>query len=372
MRTKVLIVSLSAGSGHLQTARALEKAALLEFPELECRHIDIADYITPLLKKATVEGYDFLAAHMPKVWSGIFRLTDNQTFAKTYQALTGYLKMLNSFDFLREVEKFKPDHIITTHFLPSEILVHAMKKQGISIPITQIITDYGVHPMMIINGVTNYVVSTPHMKEELIHTYHIPPAHIYDFGIPIDPAFYHIPPLDPTRSKYHIPHDKPLILLLSGGSGLIELSDIIEELFAHIHTPITIVSVAGKNKKLLARISKLIPPAHITYRPIGWTDHIPQLMKLSSVVISKPGGLTTTECMATGVPLIAIHPIPGQEEFNIAYVKKNHLGDFAQTATDIPPLVDNYFSKKSAYKKQTVVQSGRQLLTCIIQSKINH
>ncbi len=366
---KILIVSLSAGSGHIQTAKALEKAAKLDFPELECRHIDIADYITPLLKKTTVEGYDFLVSHLPKVWSGLFRISDNKVFIKTYHALTDYLKMLSSFEFLQEVENFAPDHIITTHFLPSEILAHAMKKRSKAVPITQIVTDYGLHPMIVINGVTNYVVSTPEMKEELIHTHKIPSTRIHEFGIPIDPAFYHTPSLEEARVKLKLPEDKPLVLLLSGGSGMIELADTIEELFAHLQLPTAIVAVTGKNKKMLTRISKLSPPAHITYIPLGWTDDISSLMKLASVVVSKPGGLTTTECTVSQVPLIAIHPIPGQEEFNVEYLKKNHLGDHAPTTRDVLPLVTHYLSQKTTKKDYTRVQSGTQLLEFISQLK---
>ncbi len=367
--TKILIVSLSAGSGHTQTAKALENAAKLDFPKLECRHIDIADYITPLLKKTTVEGYDFLVSHLPKVWSGLFRISDNKVFIKTYHALTDYLKMLSSFEFLQEVEKFAPDHIVTTHFLPSEILVHAMKKRSKVVPITQIITDYGVHPIMVVNGVAEYVVSTSEMKDELVQTYKIPPTHIHEFGIPIDPRFYDSKPAEQVRSKYHIPQDKPLILLLSGGSGLIELSDIIEELFTRTKPSCTLVAVTGKNKKMFNRISKLTAPTHITYIPLGWTDEISSFMKLASVVISKPGGLTTTECTVSQVPLIAIYPIPGQEDFNVEYLKKNHLGDHAPTTKDLVSLVTHYLSQKKTKKDYTGVQSSTQLLEFISKLK---
>ncbi|HRH23440.1 MAG TPA: glycosyltransferase [Candidatus Magasanikbacteria bacterium] len=368
-RKKILIVSLSAGSGHIQTAKALERNALLNFPQLQCRHIDIADYITPLLKKTTVEGYDFLVSHLPKVWSGLFRISDNKAFIKTYHAFTDYLKMLNSFEFLHEVEKFNPDHIVTTHFLPSEILVHAMKKRSKAVPITQIITDYSVHPIMVVKGISEYVVSTSEMKEELIHTYKVSPAHIHQFGIPIDPVFYGTQSLEHIQLKYHLPHNKPLILLLSGGSGLMELTDIIEELFDKLTIPFTLVAVTGKNKKMFNRISKLAPPKYISYVPLGWTDDISSLMKLASVVVSKPGGLTTTECTVSQVPLIAIHPIPGQEDFNIEYLKKNHLGDHAKTPTDIIPLITKYLSHSQVKKDCTQVQSGTQLLEFITKLK---
>ncbi len=351
-RKKILIVSLSAGAGHIQAGLALQNTAKLHFPELICRHIDIADYITPVLKKATAEGYGFLASHLPTVWSSLFKLTDNKAFIKMYHTLTDYLKMLNSFEFLDEVVRFNPDHIITTNFLPAEILMHAMKKQNHVIPLTQIITDYGIHPMCVVEGNTDYVVSTHEMKEELIHTYAIHPSRILEFGIPVDPRFYEPHSFREIRSKYHLPTPSPIILILSGGKGMIKIAHTVKDLFSHISRPVTIFAIAGKNKKLFNQLSKLHPPEHITYRPLGWIDDIPHLMSASQVVISKPGGLTTTECSVAGVPLIAINPIPGQEEFNTNHIIKNGLGGYANNPARIIELTHTYLSQEKTKKSR--------------------
>lgn len=362
---KVLIVSLAAGSGHVQTARALKKTASLYFPNLQCKHIDIADYITPLLKKTTVAGYEFLVSHLPQVWSSLFRLTNNKAFIKTYRSLTDYLKMLNSFEFLNTVDSFNPDHIISTHFLPSEILAHAMKKRGQFVPITQIITDYGIHRMMVVDGVNNYIVSTHQMKQKLIDTFNITPSHIHEFGIPIDPIFYEPQKTDHTFSTHKLPKDRPVILILSGGSGLIEISKVVEQLFLHISYPVTILAIAGQNKKLHEKLSSLKNPPHITYRAFGWSDEVPNFMAIAKVIISKPGGLTTTEAYCAGVPMIAINPIPGQEEYNIHFLEENQAGSYAKTTSEIISLLNFYCLEKQYTKNRSVVRSGNHILEFI-------
>ncbi len=362
---KILIVSLATGSGHVQAARALTQAARLDFPNLECLHIDIADYITPLLKKATVSGYGFLVEHLPKVWASLFYLSDNQTFIKAYRSLTDYLKMLNSFEFLNKVYSFEPDHIISTHFLPSEILLHSMKKRKKHIPITEILTDYGVHPVLLVKGIDSYIVSTKDMKHELVNHFGIKPTMVHTFGIPIDPQFFEKKDVASIESRYKLAPHIPRVLILSGGSGMIEISEIVTELFSSFKKPLAIFAVSGHNKKLYQRLKALKPPPHIAYTPLGWTDEISDLMRIATVVISKPGGLTTTECMVSRVPMIAINPIPGQEEYNIEFLEKNHLGSHAKTAAEILPLLEFYLSGNYHKKDRAFAQSSTEILNFI-------
>lgn len=364
-KKRILIVSLAAGSGHIQTAKALKKTADLYFPDIECRHIDMTEYITPLLKRAAVSGYGFLIAHVPHIWKSLYKLTDNRRIVKAYRVLTDYLKMLNSFDFLNEVYAFKPDVIVCTHFVPAEILAHAQKKTGGMAPIIEIITDYGIHPMWTVPGVDQFIVSTPEMKEELVREFHITPEHIQMFGIPIDPAFEKKAHISTLKSKYQLPLTQPVILVLSGGNGSIEISKILSELFSKITFPISILAVAGNNTKLYSQIKTLTPPSHITYRPFGWTDEIPQMMRIADMVVGKPGGLTTTECIASGVPLIAVNPIPGQEENNVIFLEKNRMGSLAKKMKDIVPLITYYLSNNHTKKDCTPVQSGKKILNFI-------
>ncbi len=361
--TRILIVSCSTGSGHVRAARALEQTILREFPHITCRHIDVADFITPLFKTTAVRGYGFLVSHLPRVWKSLFKLTDNARIMKAYRTLTNYLKKLNSFEFIHEVEKFEPDQIICTHFLPAEILAHSQKKHNSKIPLTEIITDYGLHPAWIVEGVTTYIVATASMKQNMIDMFHISEHSIKVFGIPIDPAFTEARDSLSLKSSYGIPPTNPVILVLAGGDGLIDIVTVLEELFSHLTFPASIIAVAGNNTTLHKRIDKLHPPSHITYHTHGWTNQIPELMSIASVVISKPGGLTTTECISMGVPLIAINPIPGQEDFNIDFLSRTGSGALARTKDEIYPLLTHYLSDNYQPKDRVYSRSAHDTIT---------
>jgi processive 1,2-diacylglycerol beta-glucosyltransferase len=361
-RKKILIVSLSTGSGHVQAGKALEKTATLLFPSIDCRHIDIAELVTPLLKRTTVDGYDFLISHLPRIWKSLFRLTGNRHMMRGYHLLTDYLNTINASAFLDEVKTFAPDHIITTHFLPTAILGRSYKKTHPSIPLTEIITDYGIHPIWIVEGIDHYIVSHPKLRDTLSRTFSIPRSQIHALGIPIDPDF-ETPPKDRATliRDYGISPTVPVVLALSGGSGSVDLSDVLHEIFTYPH-PLHVFAVAGKNTKLHEQISTLTPPTHITYQVLGWTDAMAELMQLSSVIIGKPGGLTMTESLRMRVPFIAVNPIPGQEDFNIDFLTKTHTGAFAPSPRDILPLLSHFLSHEYKTKDCIPLQSAQNIL----------
>jgi len=366
---KILITSLSTGSGHVRSAQAIVHTIQNTYPHIEIRYIDIADHITPLFKKTTVSSYDFLSTKLPRVWGAIFKLTDNLTAIKAYHTLTDYLKMIHSFDFIQAVREFAPDHIITTHFVPADILIHAMKKQQWHVPITEVITDYGLHPLWVVDGIHDYIVSTDTMRETLITKHNVPSARVHCFGIPIDPVFYEPKDIQALRKKHTIPHDLPVILILSGGQGSIQIDKTIKEIYTRISKKTVIYAVAGNNHELYTKISSLTFPEHDkhVYRPIAWTDEMDELMRIASVVVSKPGGLTTTECVTLDTPLIAINPIPGQEEYNVDYITNNHLGAYAKNVHDIIPLIQNYLTNDSTTKNRTsMMRSADSILKLIL------
>jgi processive 1,2-diacylglycerol beta-glucosyltransferase len=148
------------------------------------------------------------------------------------------------------------------------------------------------------------------------------------------PAFSETKSVPELRQKYDIAPDAFTVLLLSGGHGLVKIDHILEAV-ADSDIPMTIVSIAGNNERLRKKLAKISLPPHITSRVVGWTDAIDEYMRLSDVVITKPGGVTTSECIALQKPMIIIRPIPGQEECNSDYILESGYGVLARTIADI-------------------------------------
>lgn len=181
---KILLVSLSAGAGHVRVAQAIKKSADLNLPELEVKHIDMADYVSLPMKKASVSFYDFTAKKFPELWKFIYEKTDNPKAAKQFNKLIKIIKKTASSKLFQYISKYNPDHIIATHFLPATLV-----SQQKNIPVSYIFTDFLAHEFCLIPNLKYYFVPTEQVKDQLLKN-QIPEEKIIISGIPLDPAFH--------------------------------------------------------------------------------------------------------------------------------------------------------------------------------------
>lgn len=335
----LLLVSVSAGAGHGQAAEAIRKTAAKRYPELTVAHIDMMDYVGRAVKKAVVESYELMATQFPELWRFMYKKTDRP---QTSRLVRGGSKLLNrgaAGRFLEYIAAQKPDQILCTHFLPAHALLEAPAKHQLQAPISILMTDYDKHDLLTTPGLNHYFVATEKMQWKMQRA-GIPAARITVSGIPVDPVFYEAKDPAALKDTYLIPKDKPVFLILSGGQGLAKLDAIVTTLFVSPR-PIHIIAIAGNNQKLLEKLEQLQPPAHITLTSVGWTDQMDEYMRLADVIITKPGGMSTTECLTLGKPMILISPIPGQEEHNAEYILERGGGVIAHTTDDLLYYVEN-------------------------------
>ena len=329
----LLLISVSSGSGHVRAAQAIGGHAAQSRPDLSVEHIDMMDFVTRPMKKAIVDSYDIMIKQLPELWGFIYKKTNTTSTTQRYRELTKKINHINAGALYKHIEQTRPTQILCTHFLPASALLHPPKKYSHTIPISLLMTDYDKHSLLLTPGLHRYFVATKKMKWKLTHN-HISPAHIVISGIPVDPVFYQELSVADLRKKYHLDTTKKTVLLLSGGQGMVKVDQIASILF-ELSEPLSLLVVTGNNTKLLQKLKKLTPPPHIDLHPLGWTDHMDQYMRLADVVITKPGGMTTSECMALQKPIIAIEPIPGQEEANAEYILESGSGVIAKTAEDL-------------------------------------
>jgi processive 1,2-diacylglycerol beta-glucosyltransferase len=206
-----------------------------------------------------------------------------------------------------------------------------------------VITDYYAHHIWIAPGANHYFVAHEKIAQQLIKK-NISQTQITISGIPVDPIFYQDKPIDELKNKYQLFQERKNILLLSGGQGLIDISQAIKVLFRS-NTPLNIIAIAGKNKKLENKLKKITVPAHIYLQTIGWTEAIDEYLRLADVVVTKPGGATIAECLALDKPIIIINPIPGPEERNADYLVSNGLAQIVRDTEDLLSYVENWPTK---------------------------
>lgn len=367
MKKRVLIVSVSAGAGHVRAAEALKKTADLYFPDIEAIHIDMMDYVSAPMRMAVTDSYDLIMKKAPELWQFLYDKTNSFTVSNRFETLTTLINQINSAKFYAFVADRKPDAIICTNFLPASALMGAPKKYNIHAPLSIVMTDYDKHALLLTPGLQHYFVSTEKMKWKMMQN-SIEEKRIVVSGIPVDPVFYEKKSVDDLKKKYTIPLHKKIILVLSGGQGMTESDKIIEVLY-DIAKSAVIIAVAGRNKKLEGALKKLTPPQNVDLKIIGWTDAMDEYMRIADVIITKPGGMTTTECMALGKPIIAIEPIAGQEEANALYILENNLGRVALSHEDVGFYVNECLRKNVAIAMNEPVVAGEVILRKVINDK---
>ncbi|PIR43051.1 hypothetical protein COV24_04710 [candidate division WWE3 bacterium CG10_big_fil_rev_8_21_14_0_10_32_10] len=330
---KILIISVSTGSGHVRAANSILKTAREKHPHLHIDHIDMMDYVSKTMRKTIVESYNLMVKQLPELWSFFYKKTDGHKFSTHVRRLSKLFNRVNTGHFFEYIKNYKPDYIIVTHFLPIYAISQMKKKYGITVPISIVITDYHNHDLQIAPNISRYFVASKKMLQKL-NLQGVPKKNIIVSGIPIDPVFYKPKSISRLKKIYNAPKNITNILVLSGGQGFADTNKIITTLFKS-KNKLNIIAIAGNNIKLQQQLQRLKPPKKIDLKVIGWTDKIDDYMRISDIVITKPGGLTTTECIILKKPIIAISPIPGQEEYNAEYILENRLGVIARTPEDL-------------------------------------
>lgn len=166
MAKKLLLISVSNGSGHVRAADALQRTAELSFPNFTVDHIDMTDYLSRAMKTA-IHSYDLMVREMPELWGYLYKKTDNAKTSRRYQRMSKLINGLNASKFYAHVTGFAPNYILCTHFLPVQTLLEAPKKYDEAVQPSILMTDYGKHMLLIHPGVREYFVATEKMGWEL-------------------------------------------------------------------------------------------------------------------------------------------------------------------------------------------------------------
>lgn len=314
--TKILVVSASAGNGHTRAAEALRIHA--SGADVTIIHIDVLKFVSPLLRTLYTRVYSGLVKHAPALWRHVYQTTGQANRAGFGHGLRRWAERINSVRFLREVEAIAPDLIVCTHFLPAEILSRLIAKGSLQTPVWVQVTDFDLHQTWVHEHMAGYFVANDELAFRL-RSHGVPPDQIHITGIPIMPAFSRR--LDRTgcaRELGILPH-RMTILLMGGGAGFGTVTGIAARLL-EAHADLQIIALAGRDKATLAALIDLAEsyPGRLSHH--AFTESIERLMACADLVITKPGGLTTSESLAMGLPMVVIAPIPGQEEHNANFL----------------------------------------------------
>jgi processive 1,2-diacylglycerol beta-glucosyltransferase len=336
MPKKILLLSASAGAGHVRAAQALEKAfkQTENGESSEVHHLDILNYTNKVFRHLYSKAYIDLVNKLPEVPGWVYDKLD-KPWKNERRRLA--LDKLNTRPLVKLLRGYQPDLIVCTHFLPAEIVSWLKAKERLSSRQVIIVTDFDVHAMWLVHHYEHYFVALDEARAYL-EALGIPPHKITVSGIPIDPVFAQQKDKQEMRAKHGLAPDRTTILLSAGGFGVGSVDALIASLLPLQHRA-QIVAICGRNEELKKRLTRLAarakPDATVLLKPFGYTNEMDELMTASDLVLGKPGGLTTSEALAKGLVFVIVNPIPGQEERN-----SDHLleGAVAIRCNNLPTL----------------------------------
>lgn len=329
--TTLAILSVSAGAGHIRAAEALKTAA--EARGLTAVHIDLMDHVPKIFRKLYAESYLKIVDRHPALWGYLYHAADKQKPDATLTKLRLALERLNTRSFVKYLEALNPDQVICTHFLPAQILSRLIGKKRFSKPVWTVVTDFDVHALWVHPHLSGYCAAAEEIAWRM-RDRGLGETPIAVTGIPIMPAFSQTLDRAACAKEYGLDPKKTTFLMMSGGFGVGAIDQLAERLLG-IDADFQLIALAGRNAELLARIQALATkyPGRLFAQP--FTRTIERLMACADLAISKPGGLTTSECLAVGLPMLVISPIPGQEERNADYLLENGAGLKAHDAAGL-------------------------------------
>ncbi|KPK40884.1 MAG: hypothetical protein AMJ78_06685 [Omnitrophica WOR_2 bacterium SM23_29] len=334
-RKKILLMYISTNSGHHQAALALEKALRILDPGVEILNVNSLNYTNQLIERVINRTYMGIIKNSPEVWEYLY---DNPKVFRNISKLRELIHRFNSGKLKMLLDDFRPDAIVCTQAFPCGMVADYKSSFGLDVPLLGALTDCAPHSYWIFDSVNYYIVHSDTAKDKLVEN-GIPKERIRIFGIPIDPGFTNEKDVNEIINVIGIDKSIPVILIMGGGQGLGPIPEIVSSL-NRINRPIQMLIVAGTNERLFRWLEKRRRYFKMASFVYGYVSNIDELMAVATLIITKPGGLTISEAMARNLPMIIIHPIPGQEAKNTEYLLKEGAAIKADSVKDVGVLTE--------------------------------
>jgi processive 1,2-diacylglycerol beta-glucosyltransferase len=315
---RIAIFSVSAGSGHVRAAQALKTTAAMWYPDVDVVHVDLMELVPKLFRTIYTETYIKMIEQHPALWGYLYDKTDRDKIDSSLARLRSTIETLNTRKLKNVLNDIAPDHVICTHFLPAQLLSRRIRKGSFHKPVWVQVTDFDVHALWIHKGMSGYFAAHDELAWRMSER-GIPAEHIHVTGIPVMPSFRDRLSRRECSLELGLDPGCKTLLMMSGGAGLGNSVKLVERLL-NMEGEFQIVAMAGRNDKLLKKLRSLATRYPGRLFPLGFINTIERVMAASDLAITKPGGLTSSECLAIGLPMIIVSPIPGQEDRNADYL----------------------------------------------------
>lgn len=350
---KILIFYAAYGGGHLSAAKSINQYINENYKNVETRLVDCIKYINKGIDKVTTLAYKEMAKKAPWAWGKIY----NQSQQGMMAHISNGTNKLMSIKLNKLFDEYNPDIVISTHPFGVQMTSYLKSKGKTNCKIASIMTDFASHDQWLVGSdYIDYIfVSHEGMKKEIIKK-GISESKIYATGIPLSNKFLQHFDKRKIKSSFDLDFNKKTILFFGGGEfglGKDMTLKILKAFIDNIENDFQIVAISGKNEKMQQSFFNLVG-SNPNVQVYGYTDEVPELMSISDLVVTKPGGLTITESLASGLPIIVINPIPGQEVENAEFLEKQGVAVWIRKTENSEEAVADLLSNPEQLKHMKI------------------
>lgn len=336
---RVLVFSATFGNGHLRAAEAVIEGILIKEPSAKIIHLDFGDFLSKRINKMIRNVYLEMIKRTPRLWGKLYYKT-SKAQSKSVQR---FLNKIGRRELYKYIQVFKPDLIVCTYPTVSSILGQLRIDRILQVPLITVITDYTAHSHWVHPGVDRYMVGCTEVKA-ILESLGIEAQRIRVTGIPISPKFERNLDQKAISNKLGLNPELPVFLLMGGEYGGLKSVLRICKNLADSLAPVQLIIVCGKNKKLYYSLEEVSSQGRNQVLRLEYVHNVEELMEVSKLIITKAGGLTTSEALTKHLPMIIFNPIPGQEEENARFVKRIGAGLVASSEEELEQLLNHFLN----------------------------
>lgn len=373
---RILIFSAKFGNGHLRAAQALIESVYEAYPHAEIVHLDAIEMLNKRFNAVLKDFYLGMIKRTPRLWGGFYYGTAGISPDSGLQRL---LNTVGQNKYMKYINLFQPDLIICTYPTVAGVLSKLRMKHILDIPVATVITDYAIHNQWVHPGIDLYIVGCEDVRRGL-ESRGIDGEKIKVTGIPVSARFEKELDRAELMEKLGLKPHLPVVLLMGGAYGVLDDIKGVCKMLADTPYPCQTLVVCGQDDKLYASLDINMWQGGSTILKFGFVDNVEEFMTMADLIITKAGGLTVTEALTKGVPLLIYKPIPGQEKQNTDFLVKNGAGIAIDSRSELERQLHELLTDPARLEKMKQAaasavpgQSARQAVHYMLeQAEENH
>jgi processive 1,2-diacylglycerol beta-glucosyltransferase len=319
----------------MSAANALRAVLAQRDPEFTATVVDSYKYAASVVSRVVSDGYLGMVKTIPQMYRFLYNRAERATQVGPFRT---WVHQFTAGNLRPALEQMRPDIVVCTHAFPCGAMAEYKRQFADSPPVFGVVTDFAVHTFWIHKNVDGYAVATDEMRNMLLAR-GVAPERVIVSGIPIHPAFGEAhPDRSLLRERLGLPRDRQIVLLMGGGLGIGPLVTMMEAVSA-ASAPVCAVAIVGHSSKCEQSVLQYADHVGYPVRVVRFVENVHEYMHASDLLITKPGGLTCSEALAAGLPMILFKPLPGQEERNTRYLVQRHAALRAKGERDLAGAV---------------------------------